>query len=358
MARVKRTKRILILGVAGPPGVNVVKSLRITKEKFFLVGTDSNKYHLEWPDLDKYYCIPHYNEPGYKEAIKKIINKEKIDLVHAQPDQEVNILSQIRDDISAITVLPSKSTVKILQDKLESAKIWQRSGLHDFETLEIKKQTDLKKAVKILGLPLWMRAKTGAGARGSTLIKKIETGIYWLKYWQSRGSDWSFIIQPFFSGREYAFQSLWFNGQLINAQGRERIEYIFPHLAPSGKTGTSSVTKTIHSKKLNEIATNTILSIDSSPHGVYSVDLMEDKNGKIVPTEINAGRFFATTFFYSQAGLNQPYNMIKLGMGENIPPQKKYDSLPANLYWIRHIDCPAVLVHEKNLRYKSATFYK
>lgn len=356
MARIK--KRILILGAAGPPGVNVVNSLRFAREKFYLVGTDSNKYHLEWPNLDKYYCIPHHDQPGHIDAIKKIIIREKIQFVHAQPDPEVGILSEIRDEIDALTCLPSKSAVKILQDKLESAKIWRKIGLYNFETYEVKNAKDLKKAIKSIGLPAWMRAKTGAGARGSTLIRNFDTALHWLKYWQSRGTKWSFIIQPYFPGKEFAFQSLWFNGELINSQGRERIEYIFPHLTPSGKTGTSSVTKTVHNKKLNGVATNTIIAVDKSPHGVYSVDLMEDKNGKLVPTEINAGRFFATTFFYSKAGLNQPYHMIKLASGEKIPPQRKYDSLPADIYWIRHIDCPAVLVHEKNLKYKSATFFK
>ena len=85
---------------------------------------------------------------------------------------------------------------------------------------------------------------------------------------------------------------------------------------------------------------------------------MEDKKGNITPTEINGGRFFATTFFYSKAGLNQPYHMVKLTFGEKLPPQKKYNFLEKDLYWIRHIDCPAVLVSEEKLKYKSAEIFK
>lgn len=359
MARVKKNiKRILILGAAGPPGVNVINSLRLTKEKLYLVGTDANKFHLEWPDLDKYYNIPSYHEVGYKESIKKIIAKEKIDFVHAQPDQEVSALSAMRDELDVLVCLPKKEVIDILQDKLESAIIWHKAGLHNFKTLEVNNGKDLKNAAKKIGLPIWMRAKTGAGARGATLVENINTGVFWMKYWRARKSNWPFIVQPFLPGKEYAFQSLWFNGKLINSQGRERIEYIFPHISPSGRTGTSAVTKTVHNKKLNVAATKSILSVDPRPHGVYSVDLMEDKKGNITPTEINGGRFFATTFFYSKAGLNQPYHMIKLTFGEKLPPQKKYNFLEKDLYWIRHIDCPAVLVSEEKLKYKSAEIFK
>jgi carbamoyl-phosphate synthase large subunit len=181
-------------------------------------------------------------------------------------------------------------------------------------------------------------------------VENYETAIHWLGYWRARGTSWTFIAQPYLSGREYAFQSLWHEGQLITSQGRERLEYIFPHIAPSGKTGTSAITATVHDDALNDAATATILSVDARPHGVYSVDLVADSRGKMVPTEINAGRFFTTTYFYTMAGLNMPYHYVCLAMGRPLPSLPRYNALPAGLYWIRHMDCPAVLVTEDELR--------
>jgi carbamoylphosphate synthase large subunit len=344
--------RVLILGAGGTAGNNVIESLRDSPEPLYLVGADCNHFHLEWPEVDRVYLIPPSTAPDYIDRINDIVERERIDLVHAQPDSEVRVVSDQRAQLRARLFLPDQEIIHLLQDKLRSAAIWQRAGLHDFPTLVVTDARSMRRAVAKLGLPLWLRATVGAGARGSTLVENIETAIHWLGYWRARGADWTFIAQPYLPGREYAFQSLWHAGELITSQGRERLEYIFPHIAPSGKTGTSAVTVTVHDDALNEAATRAILAVDPRPHGVYSVDLVADRGGRIVPTEINAGRFFTTTYFYSLAGLNMPYYYVRLAMGEPIPALPKYNALPAGLYWIRHMDCPAVLVRDDEMRYR------
>ena len=42
-------KKILVTGSGGIGGVNFVRALRVIDEKFFIVGTDFNQYHLEFP---------------------------------------------------------------------------------------------------------------------------------------------------------------------------------------------------------------------------------------------------------------------------------------------------------------------
>ena len=39
-------KKILVTGSGGIGGVNFVRALRVIDEKFFIVGTDFNQYHL------------------------------------------------------------------------------------------------------------------------------------------------------------------------------------------------------------------------------------------------------------------------------------------------------------------------
>ena len=70
------------------------------------------------------------------------------------------------------------------------------------------------------------------------------------------------------------------------------------------------------------------------------------------PTEINAGRFFTTSYFFTKAGNNMPHIYVKMAFDEDIPPMSKYNSLPAGLYWIRHIDAPAVLRKDGDWRSK------
>ena len=46
---------------------------------------------------------------------------------------------------------------------------------------------------------------------------------------------------------------------------------------------------------------------------------------------------------------NMPNILIKLAFREKIPEGPKYNILPKNLYWIRHIDCSEHLIEEKDL---------
>ncbi|MFV2041202.1 MAG: hypothetical protein ACC644_04340, partial [Candidatus Hydrothermarchaeales archaeon] len=61
-------------------------------------------------------------------------------------------------------------------------------------------------------------------------------------------------------------------------------------------------------------------------------------------TEINAGRFFTTSNFFSEAGVNMPYMYVKLAFGESFEPGPKYNPIPEELYWIRLMDMGHKLV--------------
>lgn len=354
-------KKILVTGAGGPAGVNFLKSLKSTEESMKLYGTDINQYHLEFgkPWTEKMLLIPRATSDHYISKLNDIINKYKIDLIHPQPDTEVFQISENREKIDAKTFLPKKETIRICQNKYLSANIWKDKMFPSVKAIEIRDdhlENDIANACNLLGEKIWLRAKKGAGGTGSTPVENVETGVNWIKYWRSRGKKWEFIAQEYLPGRNIAFQSIFKDGNLITSQARERIEYIYPYLAPSGVTGTPIVARTIHDDNVNKMATEAVLSIDSNATGVFCVDLKEDKLGKVCPTEINAGRFFTTSYFFSFASkkfnlplANMPYVLIKLAFNETIPKGSKYNILPKDLYWIRHIDCSEHLVQAKFL---------
>ncbi|MCS7098389.1 MAG: hypothetical protein NZ922_05385 [Candidatus Methanomethyliaceae archaeon] len=343
-------KRILVTGAGGPAGINFVKSLRIAPESFFIVGTDINKYYLELVDADvRQLAIPCTN-PNYIDFLNEVIDKHKIEMIHPQPDIEVRVISENREKIKAITFLPKKETIRICQDKLESAKIWNNAGIPVAKAIEIEDEDAIEKAGEIFGYPFWIRATSGAGGRGSTPCYNAEMGKAWIRYWKSRGEKWKFMAQEYLPGRNLAFHSIWKDGELIVSQVRERLEYIYPHLSPSGVTGTPSVAVTVDRPDVDKIATECILAIDKNPSGIFCVDLKENKEGVPCPTEINAGRFFTTSLFFSQAGLNMPYIYVRLAYDEPIPKMKKYNALGAGYYWIRHMDAGPILIKEGEWR--------
>ncbi|MGB9756354.1 MAG: ATP-grasp domain-containing protein [Candidatus Bathyarchaeales archaeon] len=347
-------RRIVATGAGGPAGINFVLSLRLAPEKIFIVGTEANEHFIYLASTDRKYRVPKAEETGYIDALNEIIRKERADFLHAQTDVEVSVVSENREKIEANLFLPSKKAIAACQDKFESAKIWMKKGVPVAKTVEVRNERDVDKAFEELRNPIWIRATHGAGGRGSTLATNKETALSWINYWKARGMNWNFIAQEHLPGRNTAFHSLWKDGELVTSMARERLEYIYPHLAPSGVTGTPAVQRTIHDENVNKIATEAVLSIDSNFNGIACVDLKENRDGVPCVTEINAARMFTTSFFFSYASevlrkdyyANIPYLYVKLAFKESIPEIPKYNILPENVYWIRHIDARAKLVKD------------
>jgi len=342
--------RVLVLSAGGPAGINFIKALKLGGITA-IYGTDSNKYHLILSE--KYtlrsFLIPRYNEEGYIDEINKIIDIYKIDFVHAQSDDEVMVLGDNRDKINAKTFLPPNPIIRYCQDKWLTSTNWSNYWpdanaivLKDWENLF----QYLAKLITKWG-PLWIRAISGAGGKGSTLCMLPSQGYHWLKYWWSRDSSMEFMVQKYLSGRNIAWQSVWKNGSLLTSQARERVEYIYPNLAPSGITGTPTVQRTLNERKIDRAAVIAVTSVHKKPNGVYSVDLKENENGAPIPTEINCGRFFTTSYFFAYAGkmfnnsilTNMPYVYVMNGLDKFLPYGMNYNVLEKDIYWIRHIDC-------------------
>jgi|BEDMetMinimDraft_1075159.scaffolds.fasta_scaffold01222_2 glutathione synthase/RimK-type ligase-like ATP-grasp enzyme len=347
-------KRLLLLGAGGSAGINFIKSLRNAPEEFFIVGTDTNKYHLELPDLDKRYLIPHASNEEYINKVNEVILKEDIEFVHAQPDIEVYTISKNRNEIKAKIFLPSHKTIELCQNKYNTSKVLEMEGIPVAKCYKAN-EVNLDKAfneLKDKNNRVWIRAIRGAGSRASLPAFSADHIKFWINYWKLKEgmNEEDFMISEFLPGDEYAFQSLWKNGRLITSQARKRVEYLFGNITPSGQTSTPSVAVTVNDEEINKIATKAIKAVDTNPNGIYCVDIKKNKDGIPCVTEINAGRFFTTNDFYSNLGCNMPWLYVKLAFNEKIPPVKQYNPVPEGYYWIRLPDAGPILIKEGEFR--------
>lgn len=345
-------KKLLITGAGGSAANNFIKSLKMSNEDFYVVGTDINKFHLEITKVDKKYILPKVSDSTYLLKLNELIEKEGIEFVHAQPDVEVAFISKNRKKIKARTYLPKSETIEICQNKVILVNKLFKEGLSVPESYHIKGKKFLKSAVKKLlknNDKLWVRAIRGAGSRAALPIKSYNQALCWINYWrENRGLRFTdFMISEFLPGREYAFQSIWKDGEIITSQARERMEYLFGNITPSGQTSTPSIAKTVHNDVVNKLATKAVLTIDKEATGIFCIDMKENKEGKPCVTEINAGRFFTTSNFFAKAGSNMPYYYLKMAYGENIPELPKYNAIQKDLYWVRVVDAGYKLIRGK-----------
>lgn len=334
-------KKILVVGAGGSAATNFVRSLRAAPEPFYLIGTDTNKFYLQRAETDEKYLVPKADEIDYMNVTNEIINETGAEFLHIQNDAEMYVLSKNRDKLNILTFLPKHKTVEICQNKLKSHKMWEKAGIKQPKTLLIKTEDDLKEAFQKLGDKIWLRAISGAGGRGSILAEKYEIAKAWIDFKNGWGRFTAAeCIQPI----SVTWLSIWKDGELIVAQGRERLYWELAKLAPSGVTGVTGGGITISDTIVDDIAQKAIFAIDKNPNGIFGVDLTYDNEGTPNPTEINIGRFFTTHDFFTKAGLNMPYIYVKIGYNEELPKiEIKINPLPTNLVWIRGVDFIPIL---------------
>ena len=348
-------RRILVTGAGGAAAANFVHSLRLAPEPFFVVGSDASKFHLELAPVDARYLLPRADDAGYVDELNTLVEAEQLELVHPQPEQEVLVLARERERVRAATLLPKAETVALCQDKAAFAARIAEAGLPAPRFARPDSEEALREATASIlesRERVWVRAVRGAGARASLPVSSPDQAAAWTRYWtETRGlSVTDFMVSEFLPGREFAFQSVWLDGQLVTSAARERLEYVFGHLMPSGQSSSPSVARTVHRDDVNELAARAVEAVDPRATGVFCVDLKEDENGQPLVTEINAGRFFTTSNFLAAAGANMPYEYVRLALGERLDGLPRFDAVEPDLYWVRMIDMGYKLVREGEWR--------
>lgn len=357
-------KRILITGSGGPIGVNVTRSLRAAPEPMYLVGTDCNHYHLHLAITDRTLHIPPAREQGaYLDAICDIIARERIELVLPTHPAEVRALSVLRERVPARLYLPPHHIILRAQDKWQTHQRLAAAGIPVPRTHFIRDEDDLARCFDAIDTrPIWVRGAGVPGAAGigvaSLPCRALRHASAWVDHWNGWGY---FIASEFLPGRNLTWCGLFDRGTLIACQSRERLEYVIPHVSPSGITGAPAVSRTVGDPALRQVGEAAVRALHApmpgdelaagdghaaGPHGVFFVDLKEDAGGTARVTEVNGGRFGTTIHFYTEAGCNFPHLLVKLAYDEPIPDAPLIDPIAPNTYWIRTLDCGPALVRD------------
>jgi biotin carboxylase len=324
--------RVCVLGAGGPAGVNWCRALK--KAGHEVIADDLEEAHLIWTDP--------YAVRG--SAVRGLSRRG--DVMHAVPDPLVEKLAALtewdmRTGEVTVALVPSLKVVLRCQHKLNTIQTLEQAGCRSGAIpIQDPLPDYLHQAKDKFGLPFWLRATRGAGARGATLVDDLRTGFHWIRYWQTRNTDWEWIAEEYLPGRDYAWTGIYKDGKLVTSFARERLEYIYPNLAPSGLTGTPTRARVVHDNLVNARAEQAVNAVDPCPSGIYGVDLRESAHHTPVVTEINAGRGGTTTGLWSiwMGGPNLADIHARLAVGERVDVQKR-DAFPEGLELRRHIDC-------------------
>lgn len=340
-------KKILIIGAGGSTGIAFTRCLQISPETFFLVGTDCNEFFVHLAETNVKILAPPASHPKYVETLNEIIEKFKVEFLHAQPDVEIEVISKNREKIDAEVFLPKKKTIEICHDKFKSNQIWEGKNVPTAKTLLVKNRDDLKNAFDRIGSPLWIRAVKGWAGRGSLLVKNYAHAEMWIDYFDGWGN---FMASEYLSGANFGWDAVFKDGELVCYHTKQRLRYMLSGASLSGITGTTGVAKSINGNEIVELAKKAVYAVDPKPDGVFSVDLKENRNNTLCVTEINPGRFLSSSLhFFYKAKCLIPYIYVKLAFEEKIEANtlKKIDS---GVVLVRQLDKEPTLIEENKIK--------
>jgi len=353
-------KKIFLGGAGGTPTNNVIWSLRNSGNEY-LIGTSCVDTDLLLADVDEKYWVPNAKDRNYKDYELKLLRKLKPDIAHYQNDFEILSISKFREEIEKIGIklyMPKHEVIIDCVDKGRSYNIWKKNGIRVPDTRLIKNEKELKKAFNEIGPKIWLRATKGGAGTGALPTDNFDFAKIWIDNFNGWGY---FTAAECLKEKSITWMSIWYEGELVVAQTRKRESWKFGNRTLSGVTGITGVGVTCSDENINRIAIDSIQSIDSRPHGIFSVDMTYDHEGIANPTEINISRFFTTSYFFTKAGLNFARIFFDIALYNKFPSlDRKINPLPDGLMWIRGMDTAPLLISEEDFNkfYKKVHIYE
>jgi hypothetical protein len=343
---------ILVLGAGGNAGINFIKCLKKAQYPITVHGADMNKYYRLAGNADHWAKLDYSSDSAKLHSIHEYVERHEIKMIHAQPDTEVRFLLENKAEFPHLTFNHSLGAFNEFSNKLYCQTKWGPL-FKDYQVCSL--ETAMSDPDKFTGLvdcsnghSVWFRAITGAGSRCALPVDTLEQAINWADYWvQKKGMRYSdFMLCEYLPGPEYAVQTFWVEGNLIQSQARERLVPFFGAIMPSGQTSTPAVAKTVNLRNVYDAAYKAITAIQPIPHGIYCVDLKTDSTGMVVPTEVNYGRFFTTSDFFARLDVNTPLAYVYNHQYHT--RIKRIETITDEWFWIRGLDKEPVLINNSN----------
>ena len=348
---------ILITGVGGPTprsfAVSLKKYSRLADTSLY--ATDINPLAIGLYNRQLFetgYVIPKADDPGYWDAIEKIVATHAIEFAVVLPEFEVLAWSRRQQEgrLPCKVLLPDPLLAEMLVNKSEMTEALKDMDLVPPSVAFSREETGLNHVSDTLGFPFWVRSASGTSGLGSLKVENQPA----LKNWIQINPDVrEFLASTYLPGRNLACKMLYYEGNLIRTACGERVNYIMAKVAPSGITGNTSFGRLLNEPELTDVA---IRAMDhmfevtgARKHGFFTVDFKEDKDGKPCITEVNV-RHVAFTQCFAAGGANFAEDTMRLLSGDPTFDRKyrNYEFEPG-LIFLRDVDELPVMMKENDL---------
>ena len=299
---------ILITGAGSGVGQSIIRSLIYSKIKknlnlFISDITSFNPYPIYGL---KYIKIPKVENKNSKKILKKIITRNKINVVFIGSEYEINFFSKNKkffEKLKNLRVCVSNlKTINLSNDKFKTYEFLKRNNLPYPKTLKINKNTNFNSIAKKIKKPFILKNRFGTSSKNVFEINNLiqfKTYLKSTKYPLAQEKLIPYSSHRFKEKEEFTCSFFTLNNK----------DTLGPFVARRIlKFGTSWVIDVSNSKsKIIKLIKKISKKIDNL--GSFNIQLINTKKGPI-PFEFNS-RFSGTTSIRSKFGFNEPEFFIK-----------------------------------------------
>jgi len=295
--------RILVTGVGSLLGQGILKSINDSSLDYSVTGTDyfPSAVGLYW--VDKGYLLPdilkpEINEEEWINALIKVINEEKIDIVLPGLDFEIPIMSRnkttFEKQTGAVLLVSSEEIVTVGNDKWETVKYLKANSFHYPESCL---PHEIDNFLRSNSFPLIVKPRFGHTSKNVFFVKN-ETELHEA----IRKCDKP-IIQEYLGDpkQEYTCGAICIDSEIVTLISLRRI-------LKNGNTQQAFCEKTDEIDGYIRKLTHSL-----NPHGPINFQLRLTDRGPVV-FEINP-RFSGTTPIRALFGVNEVEAVVNRIMG-------------------------------------------
>lgn len=206
---------VLVTGVGGGGiGEGVVKALKLVKEQYRIIGSDTAALSAPLFRVDRGYLTPDAAEEDYTDKLLNICKRENVYALIPGSVPELNRISKDRDIFEREDIVPILNPANVVEiglDKWKTYKFLNENGFRCPQTVLAENKFDL---VKKVNFPLIVKPRRSYGGRGVFLTQNVRELNFFITYLNSLGHEP--IVQEYLGpkGQEYT------TGVVISKEGK------------------------------------------------------------------------------------------------------------------------------------------
>jgi carbamoyl-phosphate synthase large subunit len=165
----------ILVSASGAPGTAaLLRGLRDNGEREVrLVGTDMSERAIGRHLADAFHSVPPGSDPSFADAIREVVELERVDVVLPQSSHDLHALSEVRDDFPVPVLVSSPDTIHRSNDKAETYAMLQRIGVKGPAFRRVNGAREVAAAAAELGYPeraVCFKPVFSSGSRGFRIL--------------------------------------------------------------------------------------------------------------------------------------------------------------------------------------------